>query len=406
MELDLQATAVFDRNYQAKKRIVVNQGGTGSSKSYSLAQLFIVKAWETTGERFSIVRKSMPALKATAMHDFFSILKEKELYDEKFHNKSENVYHLHGNAIEFFGLDQPQKVRSRRRKKLWMNEGNEFTLEDWRQLTLRTDEQVFLDFNPSDQFHWIYDHVLNRADCELIVSTYLDNPFLPVEIVKEIESYRDLDENYWKIYGLGERGSSNATIYTHWELVDELPESPDDDFYGLDFGFNNQSALQHVALKDEDVYSDELLYERRLTNFELICKMKGWDQLTDDEREKWKNNGRTEAEIQKHQLVPYDKTIYADAAEPQRIEEIRQAGFDCHPADKSVKDGIDTIKRRRWYITKRSVHTQKEVKSYRWKQKDDIILDEPVKTNDHLMDATRYPVHTYKLASAQFIGFV
>jgi phage terminase large subunit len=156
-------------------------------------------AHEVTGQRFSIVRKSLPSLKATAMHDFFSILRETGLYDEKFHNKSENIYHLHGNAIEFFGLDQPQKVRSRRRKKLWLNEANEFTLEDWRQLTLRTDDEIYFDFNPSDQFHWIYDHVLNRADCELIVSTYLDNPFLPREIVKEIESYKDIDENYYKI---------------------------------------------------------------------------------------------------------------------------------------------------------------------------------------------------------------
>jgi phage terminase large subunit len=224
--------------------------------------------------------------------------------------------------------------------------------------------------------------------------------------VKEIESYRDLDENYWKIYGLGERGAGSATIYTHWQLIDELPENPDEEIYGLDFGFNNQTALQKIDLKDEEVYSDELLYERRLTNFELICKMKGWDQLTEDERAKWLANGRTEDEIQKEQLVPYDKTLYADGAEPQRIQEIHQAGFDVHPADKSVEDGIDTMKRRRWFITKRSVHTQKEVKSYRWKQKDDIILDEPVKTNDHLMDASRYAVHTHKLAASQFIGFV
>lgn len=361
--------------------MVVNQGGTGSSKSYSLAQLFIVKAMEMSGERLSIVRKSLPSLKATAMHDFFSILKEHDLYEERFHNKSENTYHLHGNAIEFFGLDQPQKVRSRRRSFAWLNEGNEFTLEDWRQLSLRTNKQIFLDFNPSDQFHWIYDHVLTRPDCELIVSTYLDNPFLPRDIVQEIESYRTLDENYWKIYGLGERGASNATIYTHWQLIDALPENPDETIYGLDFGFNNPTALQEIAIKDEEVYSDERLYERRMTNTDLIARMES-------------------------EGISKENPIYADHAEPQRIQEIRQAGFNVHPADKSVKDGIDTLKRRRWYITKRSVHTQKEVQSYRWREKDGIILDEPVKANDHLMDATRYGVHTHKLASSQFLGFV
>jgi phage terminase large subunit len=381
MELNLQATTVFQRNYQSKKRITVNQGGTGSSKSYSLAQLFIVLGHQITGERFSIVRKALPTLKATAMHDFFSILRNADIYNEAAHNKTENTYELHGNVFEFFGLDQPQKVRSRRRGYLWMNEGNEFTLEDWRQLTLRTDKRIFLDFNPSDQFHWIYDHVLNRPDCELIVSTYKDNPFLPADIVKEIESYRELDENYWKIYGLGERGTSQSTIYTHWQLCDALPTNVDEDLYGLDFGYNNQTALQHIALKDQEVYTDEKLYERHMTNDDLIR----WMEAND---------------------IAKDKPIYADHAEPQRIEEIKRAGFHILPADKSVEDGIDTMKQRRWYITKRSVHTQKEVKSYRWKEKDGIILDEPVKANDHLMDATRYGVHTHKMMQAQFVGFV
>lgn len=315
------------------------------------------------------------------MHDFFSILREHDLYREASHNKSDNTYLLHGNTMEFFGLDQPQKVRSRRRDKLWLNEGNEFTLEDWRQLTLRTEKRVFLDFNPSDQFHWIYDHVLTRDDCELIVSSYRDNPFLPKDVVKEIESYRELDENYWKIYGLGERGTSSATIYTHWQLCDALPENADEHFFGLDFGFNNQTALQEIALKDQEVYTDERLYERHMTNSQLI---------------QWMLDN----------AIPQDVPIYADHAEPQRIEEIKQAGFHILPADKSVEDGIDTMKQRRWYITKRSINTQKEVKSYRWKEKDGIILDEPVKANDHLMDATRYGVHTHKLAANQFIGFV
>jgi len=337
------------------------------------------------------------------MKDFFKILLENNLYNEENHNKTDNIYHLNGNVVEFFALDDPQKVRSRRRDILWLNEGNEFTLEDWRQLSMRTNKQIFLDFNPSDQFHWIYDHVLNREDCQLIVSTYLDNPFLPIELVKEIEGYKLLDENYWKIYGLGERGTSNATVYTHWQLIDKLPEDYDEEIYGLDFGFNNPSCLQKIRIKDQNVHSQELIYQSKLTNAELIMRLKGWSRMTEDEKEKWISNGRTEEQCGDLK-VPYSALIYCDAAEPQRIEEIRQAGFNAIAANKDVKKGIDTLKTRHWFITKDSINTQKESKAYRYKVINGEVTDEPVKANDHAMDAIRYPVHTH--SNQPFIGFV
>ncbi|HET8575000.1 MAG TPA: phage terminase large subunit, partial [Candidatus Paceibacterota bacterium] len=229
--------------------------------------------------------------------------------------------------------------------------------------------QIFMDYNPSDEFHWIYDKVLTREDCTFIKSTYLDNPFLPAETIKEIEQLKKLDANYWKIYGLGERGISEATIYSHWQYCDVLPEGGDE-FYGLDFGYNHPTVLVQGSLRDNDLYSDEVIYRTHLTNSDLIDEM-------------------NRLEVSKK--IP----IYADSAEPQRIEEIRRAGFWVVPADKDVEKGIDAIKSRAWYITKRSVNMLKEVKSYKWKEKDGAILDEPVKINDDGMDATRYGVHTH-----------
>ncbi len=249
MKPKIQGTRVLKESSNTDKRFVVNQGGTGSSKSYSLAQLFIIKSFNVTGKVFSVVRKSMPSLRATAMRDFFSILENKGLYNENNHKKTENIYVLNGNEIEFFGLDEPQKVRSRRRDYLWINEANELNQEAFRQLNMRTNKQVFLDFNPSDEFHWIYDDILTRPDCKLIVSTYKDNPFLPKAVVKEIERFKELDPNYWNIYGLGQRGASEVRIYNNWDYIDSLPEG-DERVYGLDFGFNNPSVLCEVVFKD------------------------------------------------------------------------------------------------------------------------------------------------------------
>jgi len=233
---------------------------------------------------------------------------------------------------------------------------------------MRTEQQVFMDFNPSDQFHWIYDEVLTKKDCKLIKSTYRDNPYLSKTVVKQIEEYKKADQNYWRIYGLGERGISQTTIYTHYELVDEFPKC-DDIVYGLDFGYNNPSGLVKVGIKDNNIYWQELLYESHLTNAQLIDKVKD--------------------------LVEADKYIYCDSSEPDRIEEMIQAGLNAKKAYKEVLDGIDIVKARQLYITKDSVNMLKEIKSYQWKEKDEKPIDEPVKANDHLMDASRYGTASY-----------
>ena len=203
--LNLKGTVVLQKNLNASTRIVVNQGGTRSSKTYSLAQLIILKALQSKGKVYTICRKTLPALKGTAYRDFFNILESHNLYNPDNHNKSELTYKLNGNTIEFLSIDMSQKIRGRKRAVLWLNEANEFRFEDWVQLSLRTTENIYLDFNPSDPYSWIYDNVMNREDCTFIKSTYLDNPFLPDETIKEIERLKQLDSNYWQIYGIVDR---------------------------------------------------------------------------------------------------------------------------------------------------------------------------------------------------------
>ncbi len=368
-----KATIVFEKTLDAiqkNKRIVVNEGGSRSSKTYSIAQLIAIMASnEKRGEVYTICRKTLPSLKATAMRDFFSIIKDWNWYDEKFYNKSDKIYTLRNTEIEFISLDDPQKIRGRKRKVLWVNEANELEYEDFQQLLMRTTGQILLDYNPSDEFHWIYDNVLTRDDCELIHSTYRDNVFLDPIVKAELERLKNTDENYWRIYGLGLRGVSENKIYTHFKHCEDLPKDTER-IYGLDFGFNNETCLAEVAIKDDDIYARERLYRKFMTNSDLI---------------EWLKSKKM-----------FNKMIYADSAEPQRIKELEDAGFTICPADKDVLMGIDALKRRGLYITKDSINGIKEARSYSWKVgKDGKKIDEPVKHNDHFLDAVRYAVYTY-----------
>ena len=363
----IKTTNVFHKAYRSSTRITCLQGGTRSSKTYSLCQLFIVKALKETGKVFTICRKTLPALKGTAYRDILELLKKLEIYSEEFHNKSELSYTLNNNLIEFISVDQPQKIRGRKRDYLWLNEANEFTYEDYQQLILRTVGKIYLDYNPSDPYSWIYDKVITRDDCTFIKSTYKANPFLDKDTVAEIERLRDLDPDYWQVYGLGEIGSIQTMIFRAFNLVDEVQGRLVG--YGLDFGFTNSpSALVAIYVKDNDLYIKELLYEKRLTNTDLAQKIKDLGISRQDE-------------------------IVCDSAEPKAIEELYRSGLNAKPAKKGagIHLGIDIMRRYKMHITKDSLNAIKEFRGYKWAtDKNGDVLNTPVKVNDHLIDAARY----------------
>jgi len=375
MKVKIKTNIIYDLLSNSNKRITVCQGGTRSGKTYNILIYFVVKLLTETGKVFTICRESLPSIKGSVLRDFIKILNELQLFVDQDYNKTEQIYNLNGNLIEFVSIDQPHKIRGRKRDYLFINEANELTYEDWMQLIFRTTTKAVIDYNPSDEYSWIYDDVIPREDADFYITTYKDNPFLPQDLINEIERLKEVDENYWKIYGLGQRGQSSETIYTHWTVCKELPNKGEI-IYGQDFGYNVASALIKIELYENSIYCQQLLYETRLTTSDLI--------------EKYKILG----------LNSYDE-IFCDAAEPKTIEELCRAGYNAKPADKDVTEGIRKVKSMKLFVTDDSVDTIKELRNYKWKiDKNGKVLDEPVKFNDHSCDGIRYGVFT-KLSVAQ-----
>lgn len=387
-ERELGVSPVFYANYNARKKIVVNQGGTRSGKTYSILQLIILY-WckKNTGLTISVVRKTLNSIRTTCLKDFKEILESIGEWDDEAFSKSNLTYKYRGNTIEFIGMDNASKKRGAKRDILYINEANELAYEDWVQLIMRTTTKCYIDYNPSDEYHWIYDKVIPRDDCEFIRSTYLDNfDFLPSEIIKEIERFKDTDEDYWKIYGLGETASASNTIYSKWnfckkEDILKAISSGGVIRYGLDFGFNHPTSLVRVVELENDIYIEDLIYQSGLTTADLIKKMRECNLLPDDE-------------------------IFADCARPDTIEEINRTGlFNVKSADKAVKDGIMYVKSKVIHVESGSVGTLKEIKAYRWKiLHTGVNTDEPVKLYDDAMDAIRYAVYTPHALSGKMIS--
>lgn len=315
------------------------------------------------------------------MRDFFEILNNENIYRVEAHNKSEATYKLFGNLVEFISVDQPQKLRGRRRELLFINECNELHKEDFRQLSLRTTGRIIMDFNPSDEFHWIYDDVIPRDDCDFFKTSYLDNPYLEQTIVDEIERYKELDENFWKVYGLGERGVSRSTILTHWRQVENIPTGWRLLNFGMDFGYTNDPTTIVAVWTDGDGYClDEICYTTGLTNND-IC------------------NVLRDAGVERSDMV------IADCAEPKSIDFIHSQGFNIHPCRKgadSVRAGLDFLRSHPILITERSINGIKELRNYKYKEdKNGRILNSPVDAFNHFIDASRYAV-TFQQSNPNF----
>lgn len=366
---------------RSKKRIQVHQGGSRSGKTYSILQGIAELCYlnKNGGLVITIARATLPSLKASAMRDFFEILQSQEWYDERLHNKSDNIYLLFGNLIEFVSADQPQKIRGRKRHILYANEGNELTLEQWRQFLMRTTWKAIIDFNPSDEFHWIYDHVLTRDDCDFFQTTYLDNPFIDEEVKREIERLKEADENYWRVYGLGERGVSRSLIYNHWKEVTDIPQGYKLATVGVDFGFtNNPTAIGGVYTDGHGTFFDLWQYATGMNNADIARSIQ---------------NKLTELQESSRTLV------VADSAEPKSIAEIRGWGVNITPSQKgadSVRAGIQYLQSRPMYVRGEAV--VKELKSYKYQtDRNGIITNEVQKDNDHALDAWRYAATHNKL---------
>lgn len=367
--MKIKTSVVFAHLIKAEeqgKKLVCLQGGSRSGKTMNTLIWWIQKLLREK-KTLSIVRKTLPSLKNSILKDLITVLDMYEIYDPSKWHKQDGYYELpNGSIINWFSCDEPQKLRGSKRDYLYCNEANELDLEDWRQLIMRTEGMVTLDFNPSEINSWVYDLEL-RDDCYYFKTTWRENPFLPQTLIDEIERLKDTDENYYRIYSLGEKGIPTTLVFNKWFTIDKVPSDAKLLGRGMDFGFNDATTLVEVYQRGDELYLNELMYVKNLTMGDIIYKM-------------------GEFSIEK------TDNIWCDSALPQNIEELRRQRWNAKPVSKaSILSGIDKIKRHKVFITDRSVNILREFGSYKWKtDKDGKLLDVPHDADNHTIDSVRY----------------
>jgi len=378
----LTYTPVYHRTMEAilkTDRFVSSCGGTRSGKTFAnLECLFELVAQARTPKIASVVSETFPHLKRGAIRDFQVALGD--YWNEAWWSRGEYVYRFdNGSIIEFFSADSPAKVHGPARDYLFLNEVQSIPYEIARQLFVRTRGLIILDYNPTHSF-WANELIETRPDCVTIHSTYLDNPFLSPEQIREIEANRN-DRNWWMVYGEGKIGTLDGLIYS-FEQIDEMP-SPDGlrEAWGIDFGFTHDPTAVVRVLADTGkkiAYVDEIAYSTGMMNPDIAAV------LTESKLPKWVH-------------------IWADAAEPKSIAEIGVAsGCNVLACDKSAPVRSDRLKFQllwmqgwRLYVTKRSLNIIRELRNYTWaKDRDGKLLDQPVDVFNHALDAMRYALYS------------
>ena len=270
--MEFVVTTAIKKLYALKKRVKVIRGGTSAGKTFGIIPILIDKAIREPGLEISIVSESIPHLRRGALKDFLKIMMATKRYRDIQFNKSTLKYTFqNGSYIEFFSVDQPDKLRGARRTILYVNECNNVDFDSYYQLAIRTSGDIWLDYNPTSLF-WVDKEVLTTNDVDFITLTYLDNEALPESIIKEIESAKEKAkhssywENWWKVYGLGQTGSLEGVCIKDWKEID-LPNEARILCYGMDFGYSNDPTSLVAMYKYNDSYIfDEVIYKKGLLN--------------------------------------------------------------------------------------------------------------------------------------------
>ena len=368
------------------KRIKVIQGSSSAGKTIAILAILIDKALKTPNLSISVVSETTPHLRRGAIRDFLAILKATKRYDDKKWNITNSTYKfLNGSYIEFFSSDQSDKLRGARRDILYINEANLISKDAYLELAMRTNEDIYFDYNPTHPF-WNKE-VLLDDEAELLVLTYKDNAALSSNVVNFLESKLELAKtsSYWnnwvKVYLYGEEGLIEGVVYKDYEIIDTIPEEARSLIWGCDFGYSQDpTALVHILKYNDYLIIDEVIYQKGLLNSDIANLMKSYDVKGE---------------------------IYCDAAEPKSIAELKKYGFQAKAVQKgkdSVIYGIQLVQQQKLMVTKKSINILKELENYTWKQLKDGTYDNiPIDAYNHALDALRYGIVS-KFGSNKYSG--
>lgn len=369
-----------------KTRHLMVMGSAGSGKTFFACVKVIMYALEHPNARVGVFRQTLPSLRETAWREIREILQKYNIIFEE--NKSNGIITLdNGSTISFTPTDDDKKLRSLNLDFVYIEQCEEITEEAFDELDLRIRNEVAQKYygqmlivvQPESKHHWLYKRFYqtrkNDPDYKYVHFSYLDNPYLPPEQAKVYEGFKETNPDKYRTHTLGEWITSSKQIFTdNWEVGFKRKYF---NFYvgGVDFGWNNPSCFLLCGFYDNECFVLGEVYKTEMTNDEFLNEI--FELLA------------------RHELEFGDlDAVYCDSADPEKIEVFCRNGLNAYPSVKNVKAKIDTARETRIYIDESCANLISEMPNYEWKKdKNNNILDEPVKEHDHAIDSLCYAIY-------------
>lgn len=375
-------SVVYEANYNSTADIVINQGGTDSTKTFSIMQVLVTIACCTQAPPIdaiiTILAESVPNLKKGAWRIAQTIMNGNSLIEScvKSINYTDRIISFKsGWVMEFASAIDEQNAKQGKRQYLFANEANGIPWLIFWQMAKRTRIRTWVDYNPSAEF-WPHEKLIGtlpsgndlNAKVELIISDHRHNPFLTQQDHDKTENIKDPD--LWRVYARGLTGKTLQTIYNGWIQVENFPFDEPKRFAGIDFGYTNDpTVIVDCRRLGNSIYVRELCFEPGISAFKMATMLKDAGYTGDD-------------------------PVYCDH-DNDIIMELRRFDIMAMQARKKIQSGIDKVKEFNIYVYN-SKNIWSEHNKYCW-MKDKAtgkILSTPIDEFNHSMDAIRYAIAT------------
>lgn len=413
--------------FELRDSEVLLSGPAGTGKTMALLTKLFLAAEKYPRMRGLIVRKTRVSLNEAAL----------VTWEEKILPSSHpaligptrshrTAYHFdNGSVIVVGGIDKAQKIMSTEYDLIYVQEAIELTEHDWESLTTRLRnrkmpyQQIMADTNPDRPTHWLKKRC-DAGKTKIVETRHDDNPTIVDQRTHELTPGGE--EYIGKLDALtgprkfrlrhGRWVQSDGVVYDGWDaavhVIDPF-EIPKDwrRLYSIDFGFTNPFACLWFA-EDPDgrLYLYREIYKTRTVvrdHAREILKLSGaWDSQT--LRANWDQPG----------AEPRPWRIISDHDSGDRATIEDALGIETEPADKAVSPGIQAVALRlrpdtdndgrpRLFVfstslvkpdpllvdAKKPTRLAEEFDGYVWNPSG---KDEPLKNDDHALDALRYAV--------------
>ena len=378
---------------QSRGREVIIEGVSETGKTFAACYKAHMMCREYAGAQGALIRKVAASISGTVFLTMKRIIDNFPVVYYGGENDPEKIIYPNGSAIWIGGIDKPAKALSGERDFIQVCQAEELAVADWEIMVTRTTgrgavmpfTQLFGDCNPGGHNHWIQERS-KAGSLRLIHSVFQDNPTLFDDKGKITKQGKKTLQDLSGLTGIRRKrlyegiwATAEGVVYDNFSREIHVRERKVGEFQywalALDEGYTHPAVILLVGIDGDgrlhiarEFYQTGVLQSR-------VC----------DTAAKWAREFNTNAAI-------------VDQSAAGLIADLRNRGLKAEGHKGRVLDGITIVQemlrvsndgKPRLTVDPSCVNVINEMESYVWK----TGKDEPVKENDHAMDALRYLAH-------------